>query len=84
MLVHIISYLTAHEKCKLRVVSGRLRSVSETPLLWRELLQLAANKSMVPVYVRAFYRPPNSDVEPIVQPRKFLNSLFNENLVSPM
>ena len=38
LLVSIISLLPAHDKVKLRYVSRRLRSVSETPSLWRELV----------------------------------------------
>ena len=39
LLVHILSFLTsARDKVKLRYVSRRLRSVTDTPSLWREFM----------------------------------------------
>ena len=38
LLVHIVSFLTTHDLVNLRYVSRRLRSVCETPSLWRELI----------------------------------------------
>ena len=38
LLVHIVSFLSAHDLVKLRYVSRRLRSVCETPSLWREFI----------------------------------------------
>jgi len=60
-------------------ISDDLRSLEDpvidvsAELVWAKL----CISGMVPMYICAFYRPPNSDVEPIVQLRKFLNSLFN-------
>ena len=48
-------------------------------LVWAKL----CIHGMTPVYICAFYRPPNCDVEPIMQLRKFLSSLCNERSTVP-
>jgi len=38
LIAHIVSFLTARDKAQLQITSRRLRSVSETPSLWREFV----------------------------------------------
>ena len=43
MLVKIISFLETRDRVKLRYVSQKLRSISETPSLWRDFVWLDCN-----------------------------------------
>jgi len=38
LIFHILSFLTARDRVQLRLTSNKLRSVSETPSLWREFV----------------------------------------------
>ena len=48
-------------------------------LVWAKLFIVG----MKPLYICSYYRPPNSDLEPLVELKNSLSSLFNGKSVPP-
>ena len=82
---HTHAHTHAHTHTHTHTIKDDLTSSYEpilsvsAELIWAKLFIVG----MKPLYICSYYRPPNSDLEPLLELKNFLCSLFNGKSVPP-